>query len=58
VPVVRRAALEKFPQLRAILSELAGKISEDEMRHLNREVDADQRDIVVVVREFRVSKGL
>jgi osmoprotectant transport system substrate-binding protein len=58
VPVVRRAALEKFPQLRAALAELAGKISEDEMRHLNREVDADQRDIVVVVREFRASKGL
>ncbi len=58
VPVIRRAALEKFPQLRAALSELAGKISEDEMRHLNREVDADQRDIVTVVREFRVSKGL
>jgi osmoprotectant transport system substrate-binding protein len=58
VPVVRRAALEKFPQLRAALADLAGKISEDEMRHLNREVDADQRDIVTVVREFRVSKGL
>jgi osmoprotectant transport system substrate-binding protein len=58
VPVVRRAALEKFPQLRAALADLAGKISEDEMRRLNREVDADQRDIVTVVREFRVSKGL
>ena len=58
VPVVRRAALEKFPQLRAALADLAGKVSEDEMRRLNREVDADQRDIVTVVREFRVSKGL
>jgi glycine betaine/choline ABC-type transport system substrate-binding protein len=58
VPVVRRAALEKFPQLRAALSGLAGKISQDEMRHLNRQVDADQRDIEAVVREFRVAKGL
>ena len=58
VPVVRRAALEKFPQLRAALADLAGKVSEDEMRRLNREVDADQRDIVTVVREFRASKGL
>jgi osmoprotectant transport system substrate-binding protein len=57
VPVVRRAALEKFPQLRAALSDLAGKISEDEMRHLNRQVDADQRDVIAVVREFRVRKG-
>jgi osmoprotectant transport system substrate-binding protein len=58
VPVVRRAALEKFPQLRAALSDLAGKISEDEMRHLNRQVDADQRDVIAVVREFRARKGL
>jgi len=58
VPVVRRASLEKFPQLRAALFDLAGKISEDEMRHLNRQVDADQRDVVAVVREFRVTKGL
>jgi osmoprotectant transport system substrate-binding protein len=58
VPVVRRAALEKFPQLRAALSDLSGKISEDEMRHLNRQVDADQRDVAAVVGEFRASKGL
>jgi osmoprotectant transport system substrate-binding protein len=58
VPVVRRAALEKFPQLRAALSDLAGKISEEDMRHLNREVDADQRDVATVVREFRAKKAL
>lgn len=58
VPVVRKAALEKFPQLRAALADLAGKISVDEMRRLNREVDADQRDVAAVVREFRASKGL
>jgi len=57
VPVVRRAALEKFPQLRGALSDLAGKMSEDEMRHLNRQVDADQRDVATVVREFRAAKG-
>lgn len=58
VPVVRKAALEKFPQLRAALAGLAGKISVDDMRRLNREVDADQRDVATVVREFRASKGL
>jgi osmoprotectant transport system substrate-binding protein len=58
VPVVRRAALEKFPQLRGALSDLAGKISEDEMRRLNRQVDAEQRDAATVVREFRAAKGL
>ncbi len=58
VPIVRRAALEKFPQLRASLAELSGKISAEEMRRLNRQVDADQRDVATVVREFRVARGL
>jgi osmoprotectant transport system substrate-binding protein len=58
VPIVRRAALERFPELRASLSDVAGKISVTEMRRLNREVDADQRDVAVVVREFRAAKGL
>jgi osmoprotectant transport system substrate-binding protein len=58
VPIVRAAVLEKFPALRAALAELSGKISAEEMRRLNRQVDADQRDVAVVVREFRASKGL
>jgi osmoprotectant transport system substrate-binding protein len=58
VPIVRQSALEKFPQLRAALADLAGKISASEMRHLNAEVDADQRDVAAVVRAFRASKNL
>ncbi|HVO57787.1 MAG TPA: glycine betaine ABC transporter substrate-binding protein [Dongiaceae bacterium] len=58
VPVVRKATLEKFPQLRGALADLAGKVTEDDMRRMNREVDADQKDVVAVVREFRAAKGL
>lgn len=58
VPIVRKAALDNFSQLRGALADLAGKISVEEMRRLNREVDADQRDVAAVVREFRASKGL
>jgi glycine betaine/choline ABC-type transport system substrate-binding protein len=58
VPIVRRDALTKFPQLRAALADLASKISAQEMRHLNSEVDANQRDPDEVVRAFRASKGL
>jgi len=58
VPIVRKAALEKFPQLRSALSDLAGKISVEDMRRLNRAVDADQRDVPAAVRDFRLSKGL
>jgi osmoprotectant transport system substrate-binding protein len=58
VPIVRRDALAKFPQLRAALADLANKISAEEMRHLNAAVDADQRDAAAVVRAFRASKSL
>jgi osmoprotectant transport system substrate-binding protein len=58
VPIVRRAALEKFPQLRAALADLAGKITAEDMRHMNAQVDADQSDTAAVVREFRNAKGL
>jgi len=58
VPIVRRATLERFPQLRAALADLAGKISAADMRHLNAQVDADQRDPAVVVRAFRQTHGL
>ena len=58
VPIVRRDALAKFPQLRDALADLANKISAEEMRHLNAEVDANQRDPAAVVRGFRASKSL
>jgi osmoprotectant transport system substrate-binding protein len=58
VPIVRRAALEKFPQLREALADLSGRLTAAEMRHLNALVDADQRDAAAVVRAFRASKNL
>jgi osmoprotectant transport system substrate-binding protein len=58
VPIVRRDALEKFPQLRAALADLSGKLTAAEMRHLNSQVDADQRDVATVVRAFRAAKNL
>ena len=58
VPVVRRDTLSAFPQLRPALTDLANKISAEDMRHLNAEVDANQRDVPAVVRAFRTTKGL
>src|SRR5271163_5031448 len=57
VPIVRRAALEKFPQLRSALADHAGKLTAADMRRLNSQVDADQRDVATVVRAFRASKN-
>ena len=58
VPIVRRDTLAKFPQLRAALADLAGKISADDMRRLNAAVDGDQRDPAAVVSIFRAEKRL
>jgi osmoprotectant transport system substrate-binding protein len=58
VPIVRRATLEKFPQLRGTLAELGGKVSGADMRHLNYLVDGEQRDAAVVVREYRQAHNL
>ena len=58
VPIVRQDALAKFPQLGQALADLHNQVSADEMRHLNAQVDADQRDVTAVVRAFRASKNL
>ncbi len=58
VPIVRREALERFPQVRSALAELAGKITAADMRRLNYAVDGEHREVADVVRSFRQSKGL
>jgi len=58
VPIIRRATLEKFPQLHGTLAELGGKISGQDMRHLNYLVDGEQRDVAAVVRDYRQAHNL
>jgi osmoprotectant transport system substrate-binding protein len=50
--VIRSAALADHPGLREVLNQLGGKISADEMRRLNAEVDVDHRDVKQVAAEF------
>jgi glycine betaine/choline ABC-type transport system substrate-binding protein len=58
VPVLRTAALERHPALRQALAELAGRISDAEMRRMNYAVDGEHRDVKDVAREFLEKKGL
>jgi osmoprotectant transport system substrate-binding protein len=58
VPLVRQDALARFPDLDAALAELAGKISENEMRRLNYAIDGEHRDVKAVASEFLNNKGL
>jgi osmoprotectant transport system substrate-binding protein len=58
VPLVRDAALKRWPAMRAAIDELQGKVSADDMRAMNEAVDGEHRDPAVVVKEFRQKKGL
>jgi glycine betaine/choline ABC-type transport system substrate-binding protein len=58
VPLVRQDTLVRHPELRQVLAGLAGKISEQDMRHLNFQVDGEHRDVKEVVREFLDQKKL
>ncbi|WGV25376.1 glycine betaine ABC transporter substrate-binding protein [Halotia branconii] len=58
VPLVRQATLKKYPQLKTAIAQIAGKISADEMQHLNYLVEGEFRKIEDVVREFRKIKNL
>jgi osmoprotectant transport system substrate-binding protein len=52
VPIVKREALERYPALRTVLGDLAGKLTADDMRRLNYAIDGEKKDVTVVVREF------
>jgi osmoprotectant transport system substrate-binding protein len=58
VPIVRQSTLALFPQLRGALADLAGKISESDIRRLNYAVEGQLQDPAQVVRQFRAAKGL
>ncbi len=58
VPIIRREMLAHHPEVGQALNELAGKISDVEMRQLNYAVDGQHRDVKQVVKDFLTSKHL
>jgi len=58
VPIVREQTLRRYPALRKALDDLAGRISDEEMRRMNYAVVGQHRDVNQVVREFLRSKHL
>jgi len=45
-------SVEKYPAVRAALTELGGKISEAEMRRLNALADVEHKDITEIARDW------
>lgn len=57
-PLVRAETLEKYPELEQALNKLAGKITDDEMREMNYQVNVEGKNIERVAREFLERVGL
>ncbi|HKW67352.1 MAG TPA: glycine betaine ABC transporter substrate-binding protein [Terriglobales bacterium] len=58
VTIAREETLGRHPEVRAALAQLAGKVTDDDMRALNYAVDGQHRSVTDVVRDFRQKKGL
>ena len=52
VAVMRQEMLKVHPEVKSALDELAGQISDDDMRRMNYAVDGLHRDAAAVVHEF------
>ena len=52
VPIIRQDMLARHPGVAPALHELAGKISDEDMRQLNYAIDGQHRDVKEVVGEF------
>jgi len=51
-PVIRQAALTRHSGVAAALDQLAGRISDAEMRRLNALADVEHRDIASIARDW------
>jgi glycine betaine/choline ABC-type transport system substrate-binding protein len=58
VAIMRGDVLKTHPEVGAALGELAGTISDEDMRRLNYAVDGEHRDAAAVVKEFLVQRQL
>ncbi|MEQ8539300.1 MAG: glycine betaine ABC transporter substrate-binding protein [Coleofasciculus sp. D1-CHI-01] len=56
-PVVRQETLDKHPEIRDALNQLAPKLTNETMRRLNYEVSGKKREPAEVAREFLIQEG-
>ncbi|WP_044640353.1 glycine betaine ABC transporter substrate-binding protein [Risungbinella massiliensis] len=57
-PIVNQETLKKYPELKEILNQLAGKISNEEMAEMNAQVDIDKKNPKKVAINFLKKEGL
>lgn len=52
VPIVRPQLLQEYPPVRAAIEKLLGRLSAEDMRHLNYAVDGEKKDAAQVVEGY------
>jgi osmoprotectant transport system substrate-binding protein len=52
VPIVRRATIDRHPEIAAALKRLSGRITAEDMRRMNYAVDGEKKDAAAVVKDF------
>ncbi|KMY54181.1 glycine/betaine ABC transporter permease [Bacillus sp. FJAT-27231] len=57
-PLLRTETLEKHPELERILNKLAGKVTDEQMRKMNYEVNVKDQKAAAVAKEFLEREGL
>ncbi|PDY44739.1 ABC transporter permease/substrate-binding protein [Bacillus pseudomycoides] len=57
-PLLRKETLDKYPELEKTLNKLAGKISDEDMRKMNYEVNVNGKSAERVAKQFLEKEGL
>ena len=57
-PLVLKKTIKKYPELEDVLNQLAGKVTDDEMRDMNFRVNSEGEKATAVAREFLEKEGL
>ncbi|CAH0344075.1 osmoprotectant update ABC transporter permease/substrate-binding subunit OpuFB [Bacillus sp. CECT 9360] len=57
-PLLRKETLDKYPEIEEALNKLAGKITDDQMREMNYQVNVEGKKAVEVAKEFLDTEGL
>ena len=58
VPIARSTTLQRHPEVRRALENLAGRISDEDMRRMNYAVDGEHQDARSVAQAFLRARGL
>ncbi|WP_423190181.1 ABC transporter permease/substrate-binding protein [Alkalibacterium sp. f15] len=57
-PLMMTALIEEHPEIEEVLSILSGRITDDQMRNMNYQVDEEDRPAEDVARDFLIEEGL